>query len=101
MSSKLILTVEIVDGPVVTVIGRDAWALSELINSGKGGCTPITHPGPRWSAYVFNLRRMGFLIETVHESYSGPFPGSHARYVLMSKVDVLEDSRSENGRSAA
>jgi hypothetical protein len=39
-------------GPVVTVRGRDAWALLELKAANDNGCTPIDHPGPRWSGYV-------------------------------------------------
>jgi hypothetical protein len=59
--------------------GRDAWALLELHRAGKRGVTPIDTPGPRWSGYVYNLRRMGLDIETLHESHDGPFPGTHAR----------------------
>ena len=36
------------DGPVVTVRGREAWALLALQAAGERGCTPIDHPGPRW-----------------------------------------------------
>ena len=72
--------------------GRDAWALKELVDAGAAGCTPITHPGPRWSGYVHRLRhKHGLDIETVHEAHKGRFPGTHARYVLRSKVDVLAD----------
>lgn len=70
--------------------GRDAWALMELHRAGGRGVTPIDVPGPRWSAYVFNLRHMGLVIETVHESHGGPFAGSHARYVLRSHVIIRE-----------
>lgn len=73
--------------------GRNAWALSELIEAGERGCTPITHPGPRWSAYVHRLRHdYGLNIETIHEAHKGAFPGSHARYVLRSKCQVLSSS---------
>ncbi len=72
--------------------GRDAWALLELIQAGEAGCTPIDHPGPRWSGYVFNLRQLGLAIETVHEPHQGPFPGRHARYVLRSRLRVVESS---------
>jgi len=71
---------------VVVVKGRDRWALEELMRAGSKGCTPITHPGPRWSAYVFKLRQAGVNIETLHENHEGPFPGHHARYVLQSSV---------------
>jgi len=73
--------------------GREAWAMRQLVRAGTGGCTPITHPGPRWSDYVFKLRRNGFVLETVHEAHAGPFPGTHARYVLHTAVTSLEDTR--------
>lgn len=80
------------DGKAFTVQGRDAWALLELLGAGEKGCTPIDNPGPRWSAYVFNLRGLGLAIETVHEIHRGPFPGSHARYVLRSQVEIIARS---------
>lgn len=84
------------DGGIHKVIGRDAWALQHLRRAGERGCTPIDTPGPRWSHYVFKLRRAGFLIETVEEPHGGPFSGHHARYVLRSKVSIIE----EHGRAA-
>ena len=66
--------------------GRDAWALDELIGAGPLGCTPIDHPGPRWSGYVHKLRRAGLDIETITEAHGGPFKGHHARYLLRSRV---------------
>jgi len=96
---KLTITARILpDGKPMTVIGRDAWALRNLINAGAAGCTPIDHPGPRWSHYVFKLRGFGFLIETVNENHGGPFAGTHARYVLRSKVEILRES---DGQEAA
>ncbi|WP_024896867.1 winged helix domain-containing protein [Brucella rhizosphaerae] len=70
----------------IAVKGRDRWALENLMNAGKAGCTPIEHPGPRWSAYVFKLRSFGVDIETVHEKHEGSFSGTHARYVIHSSV---------------
>lgn len=78
------------DGPVLTICGREAWALLSLVGAGKRGCTPIDNPGPRWSAYVCDLRKLGILIETVNEKHGGPFPGRHARYVLRSRLTVLQ-----------
>ncbi|MEQ9519592.1 MAG: hypothetical protein RLN89_09150 [Parvibaculum sp.] len=73
-----------------TLTGRNAWALQELIDAGVEGCTPITHPGPRWSAYVHNLRHVYELqIETLHEPHKGEFPGLHARYVLRTPVRLV------------
>lgn len=79
----------------ITTSGRDRWALECLITAGAKGCTPIDTPGPRWSAYVHNLRSLGVPIDTLHESHGGPFAGSHARYVLKATV-----TRS-NGQEAA
>jgi hypothetical protein len=78
------------NGVEMTAKGRDAWALSELIAAGPDGCTPITHPGPRWSGYVLKLRKRGVNIETVHERHGGVFAGTHARYVLRSPVEIIE-----------
>lgn len=97
MSDKLTVLAKIEpDGATVEVIGRDAWALLNLIRAGERGCTPIDVPGPRWSHYVYKLRRAGFVIETIEEAHGGPFAGHHARYVLRSQVSVL----SEMGRAA-
>jgi hypothetical protein len=90
MSKKLTVTFGVLpDGPTHTVFGRDAWALLSLIAKGDAGVTPIDTPGPRWSAYVFNLRKLGLEIDTMHEPHTGSFPGTHARYVLRSQVQVL------------
>ena len=75
----------------ITVQGRDRWALESLISAGAAGCTPIDHPGPRWSSYVHALRHERALhIETIHEKHDGPFEGNHARYVLKSSVTLAE-----------
>ena len=86
------VTVAFLDAPgfgPVTAQGRDAWALLELYRAGDAGCTPITHPGPRWSGYVHKLRKRGLQIETVTERYGGPFAGHHARYVLRSRIQLI------------
>jgi hypothetical protein len=67
-----------------------AWTLGQLITAGVTGCTPITHPAPRWSDYVFKLRREGLNIETVTEKHGGVYAGHHARYVLRTAVSVVE-----------
>ncbi|RVD31439.1 hypothetical protein [Mesorhizobium sp. M4B.F.Ca.ET.017.02.2.1] len=79
------------DGATMRLDGRVAWAIKKLIDAGKGGCTPITHPGPRWSDYVHKARALGFVIETIHESHGGHFAGHHGRYVLHTEVSILED----------
>lgn len=75
----------------ITPAGRDAWALGELISAGTAGCTPIDHPGPRWSGYIFKLKRIHSLnIETITEMHGGDYAGKHARYVLRSKVQFAD-----------
>lgn len=73
---------------------RAQWALRELMEAGPHGVTPIDNPAPRWSHYIFLLRRYGIDIETIHEAHGGPFAGTHARYVLRSHV-TIEDDESE------
>lgn len=70
----------------VSLKGREAWALDQLIEAGAGGCTPITHPAPRWSGYVFGMRGYGIPIETIHEPHGGEFAGTHGRYILRARV---------------
>ena len=54
------ITVRIVaSGIVLRFRGRDACALHCLIIASETGCTPVCDPGPRWSGYVFKLRRAG------------------------------------------
>lgn len=89
------LRIELTTGDDVQRIdlhGREAWALLHLVAAGAKGCTPIDNPGPRWSAYVYKLRQRGIAIETVNERHGGAFAGNHARYVLRSRVRVLEDA---------
>ena len=74
--------------PAIILTGRDAWALQALVHAGAKGVTPIDTPGPRWSGYVFNLRRAGLKIETRHEKHGPPFAGTHARYVLHDTVQI-------------
>jgi hypothetical protein len=78
----------------IAVSGRDRWALESLMRAGPKGCTPIDHPGPRWSAYVFNLKEAGVAIEKVTEPHKGHFPGHHARYRLACTVAPI---RAEGG----
>lgn len=76
-------------GETLSFAGRAAWALAQLATAGSEGCTPITHPGPRWSHYTWLLRKAGLNVETIHESHDGPYSGHHARYVLKTPVHVL------------
>lgn len=80
------------DGPQrLAFEGREAWALGQLIAAGDRGVTPLERPAPRWSAYVFMLRKSGIDIETIHEPHAEAFAGHHGRYVLRSRVRLLHE----------
>lgn len=66
--------------------GRTHWALERLMRAGQQGITSMDNPAPRLAAYVFELRELGFNIETITEPHHGDYPGHHARYVLRSTV---------------
>jgi hypothetical protein len=92
----------VIDGKLPQAFfGRQAWALNELVAVGETGCTSITTPGPRWSDYIFKLRRGGVSIETVDERHGGSFSGSHARYVVRSSVRMIEIIRESAARSSS
>jgi hypothetical protein len=94
MSKRLEVTARILPhGETFTATGRDAWALLKLLTAGAKGCTPIDYPGPRWSGYVFNLKRKHSLaIQTAYENHGGQFAGNHARYLLRSPVEIISRS---------
>ena len=81
------------EGRVLQVKGRVAWTLDNLIRAGELGCTPIERPAPRWSDYVFKLKKVGFSIETIEERHAGTYSGRHGRYVLRSPVAVVAEVR--------
>lgn len=85
----------------ITVVGRECWALRQLMSAGDAGCTPIDQPGPRWSHYVWKLRGYGLIIETEQEKHDGAYPGYHARYFLRSDIEVIEASDDANASVAA
>jgi hypothetical protein len=90
------------DGSVrqIEPVGRDAWALGELILAGVEGCTPIDQPGPRWSHYVWKLRTVhGLNVETITEQHGGDYAGHHARYVLRQRVEFAHPA--DRARAAA
>ena len=90
MSDIRAITISILpEGILRNFNGRLAWALHALIVAGEKGCTPIDHPGPRWSGYVHKLRRPGLVIETCEERHAGRFPGRHARYILRSRIEIV------------
>ena len=66
MKQCQILTIKAqINGGQIVTVRRDAWALLELQAANDNGCTPIDHPGPRWSGYVHKLRNLGIVIETI------------------------------------
>jgi hypothetical protein len=87
---------ELAGGNRITVNGCDAWAPSELVAGGMIGVTPLHNPAPRWSHYVFKLRRAGLVIETIDEKHDGPYAGLHARYVLKTPLTILETVRARD-----
>ncbi len=82
---------------ILELKGREEWALSNLLAAGSRGCTPIDTPGPRWSDYVFKLKKRGIVIETVTEAHGGPYKGTHARYVLRSRIERLSAASARLG----
>jgi hypothetical protein len=89
MSSTKI-KIRLPDGSQQSFAGREAWSLRRLVEAGSRGVTTIDHPAPRWSHYVFRLRRAGLAISTDYESHKGDFPGKHGRYRLETPVTVVE-----------
>lgn len=75
------------DAPI-TLNGRTAWALQQLMTAGLKGVSTVERPAPRWSSYVAALRDKGINIDTVMDPHGGAYPGRHGRYVLRSAVAV-------------
>jgi hypothetical protein len=74
----------------VTLAGRFAWCLENLVTAGERGITAIDEIGPRLSHYIFVLRRQhGLTIETREEKHGGQFSGWHGRYVLRTKASLI------------
>ncbi|RUZ75627.1 hypothetical protein EN943_20115 [Mesorhizobium sp. M7A.F.Ca.US.006.01.1.1] len=80
------------DGRTVTLDGRAAWMMRELVKVGKRGVTTLELPtGVRVSHYILLLRKAGFTISSPREAHGGPFPSTHSRYKLETSVTILED----------
>jgi winged helix domain-containing protein len=84
------IKIRLPDGSQQAFVGREAWTLRHLVNAGSIGVTTIDHPAPRWSHYVFKLRKAGLVISTEHEGHKGDFPGTHGRYRLETPVTVID-----------
>jgi hypothetical protein len=72
------------------LVGRVADTLCKLIKAGRDGISTVENPAPRWSDYVFKLRKRGIDVVTFIEKHGGDFPGYHGRYVLRSKVQRVD-----------
>jgi hypothetical protein len=83
------ITIRLPSGAQLTFTGREAWTLRRLIEAGSTGVTTIDQPAPRWSHYIFKLRRAGLSITTEFEKHKGPFPGTHGRYRLVTRVTIV------------
>jgi hypothetical protein len=77
-------------GETLLTKGREAWCLAHLIINGDKGVTPIERPAPRWSDYVFRLRKRGLPVQTIEEAHGGVYRGHHARYRLDVPMTVVE-----------
>jgi hypothetical protein len=84
------IKIRLPNGSQQTFVGREAWTLRRLVEAGRRGVTTIGHPAPRWSHYVYKLRKAGLSISTDYESHKGDFPGKHGRYRLETSVTVVE-----------
>jgi hypothetical protein len=91
--TKLTVRLDGPEGTILSVKGRVAWTLSNLLQAGERGVTPIERPAPRWSDYVFKLRKAGFTVETIDEAHGGNYSGHHARYVLRTAVEIIAEER--------
>jgi hypothetical protein len=85
------ITVRMPGGGQQTFHGREAWTLRHLINAGPVGVTTLDQPAPRWSHYVFKLRKAGLVISTEHEPHTGTFPGTHGRYRLETELTLVDE----------
>lgn len=74
------------NGPTKTFRGRAAWALAHLLAAGGSGITTIERPAPRWSHYIWLLRRAGLIIDRQDEYHGGAFSGHHGRFRLKTPV---------------
>ena len=84
------IKIRLPDGSQQSFAGREAWTLRRLVDAGPRGVTTIDHPAPRWSHYVYKLRKAGLAISTDYEPHKGDFPGNHGRYRLETPVTIIE-----------
>ena len=87
------IKIRLPDGSQQSFAGREAWTLKRLVDAGRIGVTTIDHPAPRWSHYIYKLRKAGLAITTDYESHKGDFPGNHGRYRLETPVTIIEGAK--------
>jgi hypothetical protein len=61
-------------------------ASDALIAHGEQGASFYDDPAPRWASSIHKLRGMGISISTEMVRHGGAYPGKHALYRLVSKV---------------
>jgi hypothetical protein len=89
-------------GPERAFEGREAWALTRLLEVGEKGLTSIDEPGVRLAHYVMKIRRAGISVEMVREpNVSGAYGGNFGRYFLRTPLTVLETIYAGQDRSNA
>jgi hypothetical protein len=74
---------------ILELASRKNWAMAHRMAAGGTGRTPLNHPDPRRSDYVFDLRCRGVDIATLTEHHDGPFAGT--RGGLRSKFERLAE----------
>jgi hypothetical protein len=90
MSTTPPIKVRLPNGTECMFVGREAWTLRNLVDAGSTGVTTIDRPAPRWSHYVYKLRKAGLAITTDYEPHKGDFPGNHGRYRLETPVAIVD-----------
>ena len=85
------IKIRLPDGSQQSFVGREAWTLRHLVRAGRIGMTTIDYPAPRWSHYVYKLRKAGLVISTDYEPHKGDFPGTHGRYRLETSIEVIPE----------
>lgn len=86
---------------MLRVKGREAWTLNCLLETEQSGVVPLERPAPRWSAYVYSLRKRRLVIYTIDEQHAGPYSGTHGRYVLRTPLKCGESRLHTHPRSHA
>lgn len=72
--------------------GKQARTLAALLHAGERGVSilDVCRWAFRLAHYVFKLRWLGLVIETVRERHGGRAPGWHVRYILRTEIQVIE-----------